>query len=170
MQSLYSHCMNSFGQIHDCPVELSASAAFPAQCPTGCLYGNATLLAYANTVHLYSIMATVRLLTRSSMTTQRATRTDYTAVPFDFPHEPGGTHWNRCVTWNICEELALHLASECAQLHLESDRSVRPIDILLKSYRLVEALGWGEPPLLRWVIQRVAALLNWSTPDIARQR
>lgn len=104
------------------------------------------------------------------MTQQRAANTDYTAVPFDFPYEPGGTHWNRCVTWNICEELALHLASECAQLQLESDRSVRPIDILLKSYRLVEALGWGEPPLLRWVIQRVAALLNWPLPDIARQR
>jgi hypothetical protein len=103
------------------------------------------------------------------MTTQRVARTDYTAVPSDFPHEPGSTSFNRCVTWNICEELALHLASECAQVQLESDRSARPIDILLKSYRLVEALGWGEPPLLRWVIQRVAALLNWPTPDIARQ-
>jgi hypothetical protein len=102
------------------------------------------------------------------MTTQRAARTDYTAVPFDFPHEPGSTSLHRCMTWNICEELALHLASECAEVQRESDRSVRPIDILLKSYRLVEALGWGEPPLLRWVIQRVAALLNWPTPDIAR--
>jgi hypothetical protein len=73
------------------------------------------------------------------------------------------------MNWNICEELALHLASECAQVQLESDRSVRPIDILLKSYRLVDALGWGEPPLLWWVIQRVAALLNWPMPDIARQ-
>lgn len=104
------------------------------------------------------------------MTQQRAANTDYTAVPFDFPYEPGVTHWNRCVNWNICEELALHLASECAQVQLESDRSVRPIDILLKSYRLVEALGWGEPCLLRWVIQRVAVLLNWPMPDIARQR
>jgi hypothetical protein len=103
------------------------------------------------------------------MSTQDAGRTYYTAVPFDFPHEPSGTSVNRCATWNICEELALHLASECAQFHLESDRSVRPIDILLKSYRHVEALGWGEPPLLRWVIQRVASLLNWPTPDIARQ-
>jgi len=103
------------------------------------------------------------------MTQQRAANTDYTAVPLDFPYEPGGSHWHRCVTWNVCEELALHLASECAQVQMESDRSVRPIDILLKSYRLVEALGWGEPPLLRWVIQRVAALLNWPTPDIARQ-
>lgn len=74
------------------------------------------------------------------------------------------------MTWNICEELALHLASECAQVQLESDRSVRPVDILLRSYRVVEALGWGEPTLLRWVIQRVAALLNWPIPDIARQR
>lgn len=104
------------------------------------------------------------------MTKQRAANTDYTAVPFDFPHEPCGTHWNRVVIWNICEEVALHLASECAQVQLESDRSVRPIDILLKAYRLVEALGWGEPPLLRWVIQRVAGLLNWPAPDIARMR
>jgi hypothetical protein len=103
------------------------------------------------------------------MTQARTANPDYTAVPFDFPYEPGASHRNRCVTWNICEELALHLASECAQVHMESDRSVRPIDILLRSYRLVEALGWGEPPLLRWVIQRVAALLNWPTPDIARQ-
>jgi hypothetical protein len=107
-------------------------------------------------------------LKRSSMTQQRAASTDYTAVPSDFPHEPGVTHWNRCVTWNICEELALHLASECAQVQLESDRSVRPIDILFKSYSLVEALGWGEPPLLRWVTRRVAGLLNWPTPDIAK--
>ena len=141
---------------------------FSAQCPF-LLCSKATSLAYADTVHLYSIMAPVRLLKRNSMTQQRAARTDYTAVPSDFPYEPSGTHWNRCVTWNVCEELALHLANECAQVQLESDRSVRPIDILLKSYRLIEALGWGEPPLLRWVIQRVAALLNWPTPDIARQ-
>lgn len=134
------------------------------------LYAEARSLAYATTVRLYSIMTPVWSLKRSSMTQQRAARTDDTAVPFDFPHEPGGTHWTRCVTWNICEELALHLASECAQVQLESDRSVRPIDILLKSYRLVEALGWGEPPLLRWITRRVAGLLNWPTPDIAKQR
>lgn len=133
------------------------------------LHAEATSLAYASTVHLYSMMTPVRLLKRSGMTQQSAARTDYTAVPRDFPYEPGATHSSRCMTWNVCEELALHLASECAQVQLESDRSVRPIDILLKSYRLVEALGWGEPPLLRWVIQRVAALLNWPTPDIARQ-
>lgn len=134
------------------------------------LYVEATSLAYASTVRLYSIMPSVRLLKGTGMTPQCAARTDYTAVPFDFPYELDDTSWNRCVTWNICEELALHLASECAQVQLESDRSVRPIDILLKSYRLVESLGWGEPSLLRWVIQRVAVLLEWPMPDIARQR
>lgn len=103
------------------------------------------------------------------MTRQRAAGTDYTAVPSDFPYEPSGEQWNRCATWNICEKLALHLARECAQVQLESDRSLRPIDILLKSYRLVEMLGWGEPPLLRWVIRRVTALLHWPAPDITRQ-
>jgi hypothetical protein len=102
------------------------------------------------------------------MSTQREARTDYTAVPSDFPLEPGGTAFNRCLNWNICEELALHLASECAQAHADMDRSARPIDVLLKSYRRIEALGWGEPPLLRWVVRRVAALLNWPVPDIAR--
>jgi hypothetical protein len=95
---------------------------------------------------------------------------DYTTVPRDFPQAPDGTAMNRCLDWNVCEELALHLASECAQLQAEADRSVRPVDILLKAYRLVEALGWGEPPLLQWVVRRVAALLNWPAPDIARQR
>jgi len=103
------------------------------------------------------------------MAIERAAKTDYLTVPIDFPREPGGTSLNRCLDWNICEELALHLASECAQVQAEMDRSVRPIDILLKSYRLAEALGWGEPPLLRWVVRRTAALLNWPTPDIARQ-
>jgi hypothetical protein len=103
------------------------------------------------------------------MAIEHAATTDYTTVPFDFPQEPGGTPLNRCLDWNICEELALHLASECAQVKAEVDRSARPIDILLKSYRLIEALGWGEPPLLQWVVRRVAALLNWPTPDIARQ-
>jgi hypothetical protein len=104
------------------------------------------------------------------MTTRRLAKTDYTTVPSDFPQELSGTSLNRCLNWNICEELALHLAGECARLQEESDRSVRPIDILLKSYRLVEALGWGEPPLLQWVIRRVATLLEWPVPDIARQR
>jgi hypothetical protein len=103
------------------------------------------------------------------MSTQRETRTDYTSVPCDFPLQPGGTPLNRCLNWNICEELALHLAGEFAQAQLDMDRSVRPIDVLLKSYRLVESLGWGEPPLVRWVVRRVAALLNWPIPDIARQ-
>jgi hypothetical protein len=102
------------------------------------------------------------------MNTKRAMGTDYTTVPFDFPQEAGSTPSNRCLDWNVCEELALHLAGECAQVQAEADRSVRPADILLRSYRLVEALGWGEPPLLRWVIRCVAALLNWPAPDIAR--
>ncbi|MFC5459286.1 hypothetical protein [Massilia niabensis] len=103
------------------------------------------------------------------MTTWRAARTVYTSVPSDFPQEPGGTPLNRCLNWNICEELALHLASECAQVQAEADQSARPIDVLLKAYLVVETLGWGEPPLLRWVVRRVAALLNWPVPDIARQ-
>jgi hypothetical protein len=103
------------------------------------------------------------------MSTRHTTQTDTTTVPFDFPQEAGGTPSNRCLDWNVCEELALHLAGECARLQAEADRSVRPVDILLKSYRLVEALGWGEPPLLRWVVRRVAALLDWPAPDIARQ-
>jgi hypothetical protein len=96
------------------------------------------------------------------------TGTAYTTVPPDFPQQAGATATNRCLDWNVCEELALHLAGECARLQAESGRSVRPVDILLKSYRLVESLGWGEPPLLRWIVRRVAALLDWPTPDIAR--
>jgi len=102
------------------------------------------------------------------MSTQHTIATDTTAVPADFPQEAGGTPMNRCLDWNVCEELALHLAGECARLQAESERSVRPVDILLKSYRLVESLGWGEPPLLRWIVRRVAALLDWPAPDIAR--
>ncbi len=103
------------------------------------------------------------------MTSQCDARTSYTHVPLDFPPDADGIASNRCLDWNVCEELALHLATECAQVHAEADRSVRPIDILLKSYCLIEALGWGEPPLLRWVVRRVAALLHWPAPDIARQ-
>jgi hypothetical protein len=93
----------------------------------------------------------------------------YTNVPFDFPPDPAGSASNRCLDWNVCEELALHLASECAQVQAEADRSVRPVDILLKSYCVIHAFGWGEPPLLRWIVRRVAALLQWPAPDIARQ-
>jgi hypothetical protein len=103
------------------------------------------------------------------MTSQRAAKTCYTDVPFDFPVDADGTPLNRSLDWNICEELALHLAQECSHVQAEADRSVRPIDTLLKSYRLIEALGWGEPPLLKWVVRRVAALLQWPVPDIARQ-
>ena len=103
------------------------------------------------------------------MTSPRAARTCYTEVPFDFPQDADGTPLNRCLDWNICEELALHLAQECSHVQAEADRSVRSIDTLLKSYRLIEALGWGEPALLRWVVRRVAALLQWPVPEIARQ-
>lgn len=103
------------------------------------------------------------------MTSQRAARTCYTDVPFDFPPDGDGIALNRCLTWNVCEELALHLADECAHVQAEGDRSIRPVDILLKSYRLMEGLGWGEPPLLSWVVRRIAALLQWPVPDIARQ-
>jgi hypothetical protein len=114
-------------------------------------------------------MSAVSLLTRSSMTSPRAARTCYTDVPLDFPPDANGIAVNRCLDWNICEELALHLAHECAHVQAEADRSVRPIDILLKSYRLIETLGWGEPPLLSWIVRRVAALLQWPVPDVARQ-
>lgn len=103
------------------------------------------------------------------MTSQRAARNGYTEVPSDFPPASDGVPSNRCLDWNVCEELALHLASECANVLAEADRSARPVDILLKSYRLIEALGWGEPPLLRWIVRRIAALLQWPVPDIARQ-
>jgi hypothetical protein len=103
------------------------------------------------------------------MTSDRADRNCFTIVPLDFPADCGDMPLNRCLNWNICEELALHLAGECAQVQVEADRSVRPIDILLKTYRLMEGLGWVEPPLLRWVVRRVADLLHWPVPAIARQ-
>lgn len=130
--------------------------------------GFSVSLTYLMAVRLYSIMSTIGLLTRSGTGTQRETGTDYTAVPVDFPHQTDATFLNRCLDWNVCEELALHLAGECARLLVEADRSVRPVDILLKSYRVVESLGWGDPPLLRRVVRRVASLLNWPAPDIAR--
>lgn len=103
------------------------------------------------------------------MTSEHAAKTWYTIVPCEFPLGPGNMPLDRCLNWNICEELALDLASECAQVQVEADRSVRPIDILLKSYSLMEGLGWGEPPLLRWIVRRVAGLLHWPVPDIARR-
>lgn len=103
------------------------------------------------------------------MTSERAARTHYAIVPFDFPSGSGDRRMDRCLNWNICEDLALHLASECAQVQVEADRFVRPIDILLKSYSLLDGLGWGEPPLLRWIVRRVAGLLQWPVPDIARR-
>ncbi len=92
------------------------------------------------------------------------------AVPFDFPYETGRTLMDRCLDWNVCEELALHLAGQCATAKRQCDRSVRPVDVLLRFYRLVEERGWGEPPLLRWIFRRVASILSWPTPDIARQQ
>jgi hypothetical protein len=103
------------------------------------------------------------------MRPQPATPTNYTIVPPDFPYEPGRTPGQRCLDWNVCEELALYLAGECDRTKAREDRSVRPVDILLKAYRMVEGLGWGEPPLLRWIFRRVAALLDWPLPDIAKQ-
>ena len=102
------------------------------------------------------------------MTSLPAAKRFYTDVPRDFPEDADGLVLNRFLNWHICEELALHLASECAQAKSEGDRSVRAVDILLKSYRLIEALGWGEPPLLNWIVRRIAALLHWPVPDIAR--
>lgn len=114
-------------------------------------------------------MSLVLIIEELSMTSEHAAKTCYTTVPRDFPPGPSDIPLDRCMNWNICEELALDLASECAQVQVEAGRFVRPIDILLKSYSLMEGLGWGEPPLLRWIVRRVAGLLQWPVPDIARR-
>nr|GFD14237.1 hypothetical protein [Tanacetum cinerariifolium] len=53
------------------------------------------------------------------MTLPGDARTCYTDVPFDFPPDSDGVASNRCLNWNICEELALHLATECAQVQAD---------------------------------------------------
>lgn len=102
------------------------------------------------------------------MSIKRFPSINYTAVPADFPYNDNKHPSERCLDWNVCEELALHLAGECVQARARAERSERPIDILLRFYRLVESRGWGEPPLLRWVFRRVAGLLGWPVPHIAR--
>jgi hypothetical protein len=126
-------------------------------------------VALLTTVFLYSIVCIIPWM-EHMMSERRSVSIDYNEVPTDFPYqEDGSAIFERWVDWGVCEELARHLCRECLSAKAGSHRSERPVDILLQVYRRAESLGWGEPEELAWVFRRVAALLNWPTPDVVQQ-
>ncbi|MGE5649289.1 hypothetical protein [Noviherbaspirillum sp. UKPF54] len=65
-------------------------------------------------------------------------------------------------SWEICEELAQHLAAECCELQTGAWVHLSKAEILANQFIRMEKCGWGTAPEMHWIIRRVAKLLDWT--------
>ena len=65
--------------------------------------------------------------------------------------------------YELCEDLAQHLCEPCRGVHIEIGADA--IDVLERCLRGLEEAGSGVSAAeARWVVTRLAELLNWPAP------
>lgn len=81
---------------------------------------------------------------------------------------PGGTPPELFVQWDLCEDLAQHLAVKSMESKTGKRAHMSETEILDQYLERLLKTGWGSDNEMRWVIRRVAELLGWPVPETAR--
>lgn len=81
-------------------------------------------------------------------------------------YSPGCTPpeiWRR---WDICEDLAQHLAARCRETETGKYAHLTHTEILSQYYERSLKTNWGSDEEMRWISRRTAQLVGWPALDI----
>lgn len=77
---------------------------------------------------------------------------------------PGGTPPELLVRWDICEEIAQHLAVKSMECKAGKRSHMSEEEILAQYLERLLKTGWGSDAEMHWVIRRTAEFLGWQVP------
>lgn len=77
---------------------------------------------------------------------------------------PGGTPPELFDRWEICEDLAQHLAVKSTECKAGKRSHMSEKEILDQYCVRLLKTGWGSDAEMKWVIRRTAELLGWAVP------
>lgn len=128
---------------------------------------------------------------REAASSQQQEQADCKAVPDDFPrpvyygalpgaqpkllaveykgrfYVPGSTPPEICERWEICEDLAKQLAQKSVESKAGKRAHMSEVEILEQYLQRLIAQRWTSAAETRWVMRRVAQMLNWPVPPAA---
>lgn len=81
---------------------------------------------------------------------------------------PGATPPELFARWEICEDLAQHLAVKSTESKAGKRSHLSEEEILAQYLERILKTGWGSNAEMCWAIRRTAELLGWNVPETAR--
>lgn len=130
---------------------------------------------------------------REAASSQHYEETNFNAVPDDFPrpvyfgvlpgsqpkllaveykghfYVPGSTPPEICERWEICEDLAKQIAQKSVESKAGKRAHMTELEILEQYLLRLIVQKWTSDAEARWVMRRVAQMLNWPAPPSALQ-
>lgn len=94
----------------------------------------------------------------------------FLAVKFEGRYyEPGCTPPEIASRWDVCEDLANKLQAKALESKAGKRSHMTEPDILAQYLPRLIATGWTSQAEARWVIRRMAELLDWPVPETAME-
>lgn len=85
-------------------------------------------------------------------------------------YSPGGTPPEIFARWDMCEDLARQMSAKSLESKAGKRSHMSEIEILGQYLPRLIATRWTSEDEARWVIRRVAALLDWPIPLAAEEQ
>lgn len=83
----------------------------------------------------------------------------------DWFYIPGATPPELFAQWEICEDLAQHLAVKSTESKAGKRSHMSEEEILTQYLERILETGWGSDAEMKWAIRRTAEILGWSVPE-----
>lgn len=84
-------------------------------------------------------------------------------------YSPGCTPAELYERWDVCEDLARQLAEKSLESKAGKRSHMSQTEILDQYLPRLIATRWASEPEARWVIRRVATMLDWPAPHAAQE-
>lgn len=84
-------------------------------------------------------------------------------------YSPGSTPPEIFARWDMCEDLARQMSAKCLESKAGKRSHMSELEILEQYLPRLIATRWTSEPEARWIIRRVAAMLDWPVPPAAEE-
>jgi hypothetical protein len=85
-------------------------------------------------------------------------------------YAPGCTPPEMFERWDICEDLAQQLSGKAIEAKTGERAYMAEADILAEFLEQLLEKDWGSDAEMRWVVRRIAELLQWPVPSDAAKK
>jgi hypothetical protein len=84
-------------------------------------------------------------------------------------YSPGCTPPEIVVRWDMCEDLARQMSAKSLESKAGKRSHMSELEILEQYLPRLIATRWTSEPEARWIIRRVAEMLDWPIPPAAEE-